>query len=105
MFNKYLWLNEQIESLKEYIRTSEDVTVDDLYEQLHIDIDNDVIYYSNCFDIIKGLGFTDFKDTEFQVTNVSEAAYAALYEYAMENIDMNNVLEETIRESDDKENL
>lgn len=102
MFNKYKWLEEQIESLQEYIRTSEDVTVDDLYEQLHIDIDNDCIYYADCFDIIKGLGFTDFKDTEFQVTNVSEAAYAALYEYAMENIDFQDVLEQTLREGDEE---
>lgn len=102
MFNKYLWLNEQIESLKEYIRTSEDVTVDELYDQLHIDIDNDCIYYADCFDIIKGLDFIDFKDTEFQVTNVSEAAYAALYEYAMEEIDFENVLEETLREGDEE---
>jgi hypothetical protein len=104
MFNKYTWLQEQTESLKDHIRNDHDATIDDLQEQLHYDIDNDCIYYVNCFDIIKGLNFTDFTSTDFEVTNVSEAAFAALYEYAYENLDFVNILEETLREIEDEDN-
>lgn len=102
MFNKYTWLQEQTESLKDYIRNDRDTTVDDLQEQLHHDIDNDCIYYANCFDIIKGLHFTDFTNTDFEITNVCQAAFAALYEFAQEELDLGNILEETLRELEDE---
>jgi hypothetical protein len=46
-----------------------------------------------CFDIIKELHFTDFTDSDFTVSNVSQAAYAALYEFATDNLDINTILE------------
>jgi hypothetical protein len=57
------------------------------------DIDNACIYYADCFDIIKELHFTDFTDSDFTITNVSQAAYAALYEFATDNLDINTILE------------
>lgn len=93
MFNKYKWLEEQIESLTEYLQHDPEATYDDLQEKLLQDIDNDCIYYSNCFDIIKELNFTEFTDSDFEITNVSQAAYAALYEFATDNLDINTILE------------
>jgi hypothetical protein len=65
MFNKYKWLEEQTESLTEYLQHDPEATYDDLHEKLLQDIDTDCIYYATCFDIIKELHFTDFTDTDF----------------------------------------
>jgi hypothetical protein len=93
MFNKYKWLEEQTESLTEHLQHDPEATYDDLHEKLLQDIDTDCIYYADCFDIIKELHFTDFTDSEFTITNVSQAAYAALYEFATDNLDINAILE------------
>jgi len=92
-FNKYQWLKEQEKSLNEYLENSPESTSDDLYEQMLIDIDNACIYYNDCFDIIKGLSFTDFTGHEFEITNVTQAAYTALYEWATSNIDIDSIIE------------
>ena len=93
MFNKFQWLREQEASLTEYLQHDPEATYDDLHEKLLQDIDTDCTYYATCFDIIKELHFTDFTDTDFEITHVSQAAYAALYEFANENIDINAILE------------
>jgi hypothetical protein len=93
MFNKYQWLEEQTDSLTEYLQNDPEATYDDLHDKLLQDIDNDCIYYATCFDIIKALHFTDFTDSDFEITNVSQAAYAALYEFATNNLDINAILE------------
>jgi hypothetical protein len=93
MFNKYKWLEEQTESLTEYLQHDPEATYDDLHDYMMTDIDNACIYYATCFDIIKELHFTDFTDSDFTVSNVSQAAYAALYEFATDNLDINTILE------------
>ena len=93
MFNKYKWLEEQTESLTEYLQHDPEATYDDLHDHMMTDIDNACIYYADCFDIIKELHFTDFTDSDFTITNVSQAAYAALYEFATYNLDINTILE------------
>ena len=93
MFNKFQWLREQEASLTEYLQHDPEATYDDLHEKLLQDIDTDCIYYATCFEIIKELNFTDFTGTDFEITNVSQAAYAALYEFANDNIDINAILE------------
>jgi hypothetical protein len=93
MFNKYQWLEEQTDSLTEHLQNDPEATYDDLHDKLLQDIDNDCIYYATCFDIIKALHFTDFTDSDFEITNVSQAAYAALYEFATNNLDINAILE------------
>jgi hypothetical protein len=92
MFNKYKWLEEQ-ESLTEYLQHDPEATYDDLHEKLLQDIDTDCIYYATCFEIIKELNFTDFTDSDFTISNVSQAAYAALYEFTNDNLDINTILE------------
>jgi hypothetical protein len=92
MFNKYTWIKEQRELLLESAQNG--ATYDELQDQLMSDIDTDCIYYTNCFDIIKALGFTDWSEAEFEVKNVTQAAYCALYELACEEIDIDAILEE-----------
>ena len=105
MFNKYQWLEEQKESLKEYIVTewANGNTPDygELCEQLQNDIDNDVIYYNACWDICKELApFDEWDKMELgPVTSLQQLAYISLYEYANENLDLEELLNETLNEN------
>lgn len=92
MFNKHTWIQEERDILLEYAKDG--ATHDELHDQLMSDIDTDCIYYTNCFDIIKTLGFTDWSKAEFEVKNVAQAAYCALYELANEEIDIDAILKE-----------
>ena len=92
MFNKHTWIQEERDILLEYAKDG--ATYDELHDQLMSDIDTDCIYYTNCFDIIKALGFTDWSEAEFEVKNVTQAAYCALYELACEEIDIDAILKE-----------
>ena len=105
MFNKYQWLREQTESLKEYINyeVSHGNTPEygDLCEQLQNDIDNDVIYYNDCWDICKELApCNEWDKMELgPITNLAQLAYASLYEFANDNLDLEKLLNETINEN------
>ena len=92
MFNKHTWIQEERDILLEYAKDG--ATHDELQDQLMSDIDTDCIYYTDCFDIIKALGFTDWSDAEFEVKNIAQAAYCALYELACEEIDIDSILKE-----------
>lgn len=92
MFNKHTWIQEERDILLEYAKDG--ATYDELHDQLMSDIDTDCIYYTNCFDIIKALGFTDWSEAEFEVKNIVQAAYCALYELSNEEIDIDAILKE-----------
>jgi hypothetical protein len=105
MFNKYKWLEEQKESLKEYISAEiangNNPEFDDLNDHLMSDIDNDCIYYSNCWDICKELApCNDWDTMEFgPITSLAQLACASLYDFANENLDLEEILETTISEA------
>ena len=111
MFNKYKWLEEQTDSLVEYIKYDHEngnqTDLDSLQDKLHIDLDTEVIYYNHCWDICKELASPCEWDTsDFSpVNNVSQLAYAALYEWAMEKIDLEELLEETLNELNDEKDI
>ena len=111
MFNKYKWLEEQTDSLVEYIKYDHEngnqTDLDSLQDKLHTDLDTEVIYYSHCWDICKELAQAYEWDTSdfAPINNVSQLAYAALYEWAMEKIDLEELLEETLNELNDEKNI
>ena len=94
-FNQYKWLEEQKQSLREYLTNDPEATYDDLHDQLLADIDNDCIYYHNCWDICKQIAPSNgWDDLEFApITNISQLAYAALYEFATDNLDIQDILD------------
>jgi hypothetical protein len=92
MFNKHNWIDGQRELLLDSAQNG--ATHDELQDQLMSDIDSECIYYADCFDIIKTLGFTDWSEAQFEVNNVTQAAYCALYELANEEIDIYAILKE-----------
>jgi hypothetical protein len=94
-FNKYKWLEEQTDSLNEYLMHEPEATYDDLHDHLMSDIDNDCIYYNNCWDICKELApCNDWDTMELgPITNLTQLAYASLYEYATDNLDIQKIID------------
>jgi len=77
MFNEFNF----IEDLKSELINHNFNNYEDLEEFIFNTIDNEVIYYSHCFDIIKVLNFTNFENDIFGTcNNVTQAAYCALHD-------------------------
>jgi hypothetical protein len=90
MFNKYQF----IEDLKSFI-TSDFNNFSDLQDLLFDFIENNCIYYSDCFDIIKELNFTDFNHSDFGICDtVNKAAFCALYDLIHEQSDIFELYDE-----------
>ena len=91
-FNKYKWIEDQVASLSELAKDGADCN--ELQAHLYENVDSACIYYSACFAIIAELGMTDWADHEFgQITNITQLAYVALYEFASEEINIDEILE------------
>lgn len=91
-FNKYQFVADLEAELLEAVSSEQIDDIDQAWEWIHQSIDSAVIYYADCFEIVRELGFTDWEGNEFgPITNISQAAYAALYEHVNENIDLTEV--------------
>lgn len=98
MFNKYSFIRSLEEEIKAEIENGNITTEDEIREYIDRDIDNACIYYHTCFEIAMELNATDFTGYEFgEITNISTLAYAALYEYVYEELNISE-LEELINE-------
>jgi len=93
-FNKYSFLEE----LEDSIRTEQP---EDIWEMVHQEIDRECIYYSDCFDIIKALNFTDWEDNELgQINNITQLAFISLYEFVVDNLNTEPLTENSQSEDD-----
>tara|TARA_B110000908_G_scaffold113851_1_gene133546 strand:- start:53 stop:421 length:369 start_codon:yes stop_codon:yes gene_type:complete len=93
-FNKYDFLSD----LEDSIRTEQP---EDIWEMVHQEIDRECIYYSDCFDIIKALNFTDWEDNEFgQINNITQLAFTALYDFVVDNLNTEPLTENSQSEDD-----
>jgi len=95
-FNKYQLTADLEAELLEAVNNDQISELEEVFDWMHQSIENAVIYAADCFEIIRELHFTNFKDSDFEITDIYQAAYAALYEYANENIDLSDV-EEAIK--------
>jgi|TARA_B110000858_G_C17570168_1_gene366489 hypothetical protein len=93
-FNKYDFLSD----LEDSIRTEQP---EDIWEMVHQEIDRECIYYSDCFDIIKALNFTDWEDNELgQINNITQLAFTALYDFVVDNLNTEPLTENSQSEDD-----
>jgi len=90
-FNKYLFVSDLEAELLDAAKSEQLDDLDAVHDWISQSIDNACIYYSDCFDIIKALNFTEFTNSGFEITNVTQAAFAALLEHVQENIDLTEV--------------
>lgn len=84
-----------IDELKDFIRTDcgENATYDEIEDYIRNEVDRNCIYTSDCWEIAQEL--SDFDPTDI--------AYDALYEYAMSEIDIDEMVDELATEDDEDE--
>jgi len=81
-FNEYAFLEDLQTTIKEENPT-------DVWELIHEEIDNECIYYADCFEIVRALHITDWKDNEFgEITSITQLAYVSLYEFVSDNLEI-----------------
>ena len=91
-FNLNKWLEETAQMIADELREADpNEYVDGFYELLHQEIDRAVIYYSDAVAIIYELGFySDYDKSDFApFKNISQIAFAGLYETACERMEPN----------------
>lgn len=90
-FNKYLFIEELEKEIVNEINKGNIQSSDDYYTYMHNELDTACIYYSDCFDICKELSATDFTAYDMECNTISQLAYAALYEYTLNELDVNKL--------------
>jgi len=92
-FNKYDFISDLKDSIGEFIEDSQfeddqDIS-DDVWQFIHEQIDNETIYYYDCWRICMKEGCTDFliEQTGETAKNIRELAYWTLLTIVEESID------------------
>ena len=92
-FNKYHFISDLKDSIGEFIDDSEfeddqDIS-DDVYQFIHEQIINEVIYYHDCWMICMQEGNTDFfvEQTGTKAKNIEDLAYWTLWDIVNQSID------------------
>ena len=81
-FNEYDFL----EDLKDTINQEHP---SDAWDIIHQEIDRECTYYADCFEIVRALHITDWKDNEFgEITSITQLAYVSLYEFVSDNLEI-----------------
>ncbi len=81
-FNEYAFLEDLQTTIKQENPT-------DVWELIHEEIERECIYYADCFEIVRALHITDWKDNEFgEITNITQLAFATLYEFVSDNLEI-----------------
>lgn len=88
-FNVHDFINQLEDQIINEINNGNIQSGDDCYTYIHDCIDGACIYYSDCFDICRELNATDFEAYEYECTNITQLAYAALCQYTFESLDTN----------------
>jgi hypothetical protein len=99
-FNKYQFISGLESDINGAIIMNDIKSMDDVREWIDNQVDTACIYYSDCFDIIKDLNFTDWSAFG-NVTDVTLAAFFALTDFVDENLDLKQ-FEELIAEYDEE---
>lgn len=91
-FNKYGFLEDLKTTLVDAINDGYLDDVENIYEYIASEIENQLIYYNDCFDIAKSLNLYDFTDFELgTATSINQLAYFGLDEYIRDNFDYNEI--------------
>tara|TARA_R110001632_G_scaffold16427_3_gene53164 strand:+ start:792 stop:1142 length:351 start_codon:yes stop_codon:yes gene_type:complete len=92
-FNKYDFISDLKDSIGEFIEDSEfeddeDIT-DEMQEFIDQQIQNEIMYYYDCWKICSDQGCSDFyiEETGETAKNITELAYWTLWDIVQESID------------------
>lgn len=102
-FNKYGYIEDLTDLLLQAILDGDLEYADYIHDHIAADLDNQVIYYQDCFEIAEALSLTSFTGFELgDAENITELALFGLYEWANENLDF-NLIENAINAKDEFE--
>lgn len=91
-WNKYGFLEDLKNSLVKAVEDNYLDNIDSIHDFIGTEIDNAIIYYSDCWDIAKELHLTDFTDFEFgTATGIQQLAEYGLYEYIQNEFDYKEI--------------
>jgi hypothetical protein len=100
-FNKYGYIEDLQDLLLQAILDNDLDRADYIGDHIAADLDNQVIYYQDCFEIAEALSLTSFTGYELgDATNISQLAYFGLYEFINEELDY-NFIENAINAKED----
>lgn len=98
MFNKYDFISDTKDIIK-----SELENIYDIDRFINEVIDNEVIYYYDCFEICKELNFTHFEHELFGTCkDICQAAYCALYDLIYNESDILDYFEQQTKSITDE---
>ena len=89
--NRQTYLSDLRDELIAEINAGTIQDYDGIQDYIMQDIDNQTIYYSDCFDICKELDATDFTAYSSECNNICELAWQALYEFICEELETNEL--------------
>ena len=90
-FNKHQFIEDLMADIINETKKSNIQSIEDYYQFVEQSIDNECIYYSDCFDICKELNAIDFGAYGVDCENITQLAYACLSEFVDESIDVDFV--------------
>lgn len=90
-FDKYGFIQDLNDFLTNEINKHEVDTMDKIHDLIFEYIDNECIYYSNCWDICKELNATNFNAFDMECTTINELAFCALNELINNELDFNEL--------------
>lgn len=86
-FNKYGFIQDLTDFLTNEINNGNDA---DIYGLISEYIENEIIYYADCWDICKTLNANDFTAFDMECNNITQLAYCALHELVNEEINLSD---------------
>jgi hypothetical protein len=90
-FNKYAFIEDLTNQLKTEIKNYGVDDMDAIETLISEQLDNEVIYYADCFDICKELNATSFDMFDIPCNDICQLAWCALYELVGEQLDRNEL--------------
>ena len=90
-FNKYTFLEDLIATIEEEIQDESIQDEDAIQDCINWAIDNELIYYANCVEIMQDLALWQWDNGE---KNVQSVAYYGLSEYVYEQLDVDKFLKQ-----------
>jgi len=91
-FNKWNWVRECEEEVMRQLQDGTITQEEESWELVFSMISDATTYSYDCFDIIKELNYTHFEEAIFDCKDIYGLAYNALYEFALENVDVDNMV-------------
>jgi hypothetical protein len=87
-FNKYGFIQDLNDFLTNEIENGNDTDINTLIYEY---IDNECIYYSDCWDICKTLNANDFTAFDMECNTINQLAYCALWELVNEKLNISEL--------------